>query len=78
MQRLKPGDVVRVYASVYNRTEDKRDGLRPIDSEKEIDYFVVDGPSEEGYYHAWQLGSDNVYPAIKWDFTCIKEINPCS
>lgn len=75
---IGPGDIVRVYDSIYENLDKKRYGIGPSNSDKEVDYLVVDGPNHDGYYHAWRLGSDDVYPAIKWDSSCIKEINPCS
>lgn len=75
---IGPGDIVRVYSSIYENFDKKRYGIAPSNTDREVDYVVVDGPSKDGYYHAWKLGTNEAYPAIKWDASCIKEINPCS
>lgn len=75
---IGPGDIVRVYDSVSEIRAGDQFMKYPFNQNIEIDFFVVDGPNKDGYYHAWKLGSEETYPAIKWDKSCIKEINPCS
>jgi hypothetical protein len=76
----KPGDILRVKESYYKMATSKHIRvLDPVeDSCDTADFLVLDGPNEGGYYHAWRLGTDEKYPAIKWDKACIQEVNPCS
>lgn len=76
--KINPGDVVRVYDSVSVIRIGRQSMTYPFNEDRLYDFFIVDGPNKDGYYHAWKLGTDETYPAIKWDASCIKEINPCS
>ena len=75
-----PGDILRIYESHYKRATSTH--IRVVEPVEEscvtVDFLILDGPNEGGYYHAWRLGSDEQYSAIKWDKACIQEVNPCS
>ena len=75
---IGPGDIVRVYGSVSEIRAGEQFMKYSFNENEDTDFFVLDGPSKDGYYHVWKLGSDETYPAIKWDKSCIKELNPCS